>query len=276
MPSGSDQKAGEVAGGAGADDADDGLGRRITRPRALMRLPGWSEAAMSTGKVAAALSSSTPPAWMPPTSGSTIRSTTGRPSRSPTMRPTERSPKVMPVRRWGLTRSFATPIDSTGLRIPDLKRGHHLVGTPRFSPSGIMRRRPRAQIDAPDAPTGTSVSSRPSSAHRSVASGRRARKPSAARSTLRPANSAVRILPPVLSDASKTCTSGPESPPAPAVTSSQAAASPAMPPPTTATTGRGPGELLMKATGRRPRAVAHRRLRPARRRRSGARTRGRR
>jgi len=40
---------------------------------------------MSKGKVAAALSHRRHPAWIPPMSGSTRRSTTGRPSRSPTM-----------------------------------------------------------------------------------------------------------------------------------------------------------------------------------------------
>ena len=85
-------------------------------PSRCMRLPGWWAAAISTGKVAAALRSSTPPAWIPPTSGSTSRSTTGRPSRSPDdlARPTGRRWPVSGP-RWGTTRSLATRSDSAGL-----------------------------------------------------------------------------------------------------------------------------------------------------------------
>ena len=83
---------GDGAGGADTADAGDSAGR--TRPSRCMRLPGWSDAAISTGMVAAALRSSTSPALMPPISGSTRRSTTGRPSRSPTISPTERSPNT--------------------------------------------------------------------------------------------------------------------------------------------------------------------------------------
>ena len=117
----------------------------------------------------------------------------------------------------GWTRSLATRTDSPGLRIPDRNRGHHRVGTPRLRPSGIMRSRPRAQIEAPWPPTGTSCPSRPNSAHRSVASGRRARKASAARSTRRPANSAARSLPPTRSTGLEDVdldSSGPAVPPA--------------------------------------------------------------
>ena len=71
----------------------------------------------------------------------------------------------------------------------------------------MARSRPRAQIEAPNTPTGDSLSSRPSSAQSSVASGRRARKASAARSTVRPANSPERSLPPIRSDSSRTTTS---------------------------------------------------------------------
>ena len=129
-----------------------------TRPSRCMRLPGWSDAAIRTGMVAAALRSSTSPALMPPISGSTRRSTTGRPSRSPTISPTERSPNTAFPLRWGTTTSLAAASDSAGLRIPDRASGHQRVGTPRFNPSGMGRSRPRAQMEAPDAPTGTSWS----------------------------------------------------------------------------------------------------------------------
>ena len=204
-----------------------------------MRLPGWWAAAISTGMVAAALRWSTPPALIPPMSGSTRRSTTGRPSRPPTIAPTDRSPASGPGPRWGTTRSRATRSDSAGDRIPDRASGHQRVGTPRFSPSGMGRSRPRAQMDAPVVPGATSWSPRPSSSHNPVASGRRARKASAARSTVRPANGVDRSLPPVRSSDSTTWTTGEGRPSrSAAVTSSQAAARPAIPPPTTATVGR--------------------------------------
>ena len=145
--------------------------------------------------------------------------------------------------RWGRTRSAAARAAPVGLRIPERARGSHRVGTPRFRPSGIIRRRPRAHSDAPAAPGATRESSRPSSAHRPVASGRRAKKASAARSTVRPQNSADRTFPPGRLPASSTMTRG--RPPASAPgsdprssASCHAAASPAMPPPTTAMTGR--------------------------------------
>ncbi len=189
--------------------------------------------------VAAALRSSTSPALMPPISGSTRRSTTGRPSRSPTISPTERSPNTAFALRWGMTTSLAAARDSAGLRIPDRASGHQRVGTPRFNPSGMGRSRPRAQMEAPEAPTGTSWSDSPSSAQSSVASGRRARNASAARSTVRPANSAARSLPPTRSPDSSTRTIGAGVPArSEAATSSQAAARPAIPAPTTATVGR--------------------------------------
>ncbi len=228
VPWRSDQKT-------GADPA--GRGRR---PRLRMRLPVWWEAAMRAGKVAAALSSSTPPALIPPMSGSTNRSTTGRPRRSPMMSATDRSPLTGAAPRWGITRSLVTRSDSPGLRRPDRASGHHLVGTPRLRAAGIGRSRPRARIDAPVVPTGTSSSRTPICSQSSVASGRRARKASAARSTVRPANSAESSLPPTRLPASRTCTMGGPAPVAMSdeVTNSQAAERPAMPPPTTAMTGR--------------------------------------
>ena len=57
--------------------------------------------------MAAALRWSTPPALIPPTRGSTNRSTTGRPSRRPTMSPTDRSPASAAGRGRAPTRSRA-------------------------------------------------------------------------------------------------------------------------------------------------------------------------
>ncbi len=228
-----------------------------------MRLPPFRAASSSWGKVAAALRSSALPALIPPMSGSANRSTMARPSRPPTIPPTDSSSgrgsfPAGPRCRWG-RRSSAIRSDSPAVRIPERATGHHRVGTPRFNPGGIGRNRPRAQTDAPEAPTGTNAPLIPSSAQRSVASGRRARKASAPRSTVWSPNGAARSLPPRRLSASNTWTSGialsgssaapaprrssakgvmvPE-PRVPPVTSSQAAASPAMPPPTTATTGR--------------------------------------
>ena len=265
----SDQKSGVGA----PDAARSGAGARGGIRSRRMRLPGWWAAAMRTGKVAAALRSSTPPALM---RGSARRSTTGRPRRLPTMSPTDRSPASPFAPGRNGSRSRATRSDSAGLRMPDRKSGHHRVGMPRLRPAGMDRSRPRAQREAPDAPTGTSDPVRPSSSQRPVASGRRARKASAARSTVRPANSVARSFPPIRSSASRTWTSGPGASPPGAPTSSQAAASPAMPPPTTATTGRR-GRLTTARRGR-PGGIPARRPptrgappRPARRGRPGRR-----
>ncbi len=80
MLSRNDQKAGAERS---VDEVSNEVERLGTRRRRRMRLPGCWSAARRSGKVAAALSSSTSPAWMPPTRGSTRRSTTGRPRRRP-------------------------------------------------------------------------------------------------------------------------------------------------------------------------------------------------
>ncbi len=94
-------------------------------------------------------------------SGSTSRSTTGRPRRAPTSSPTARSPVTVRAAACGRTRSPATRSDSSGPRIPDRTSGHHRVGTPSTVPAGIARSRSRAHSDAPDAPDGDELLAEP-------------------------------------------------------------------------------------------------------------------
>ena len=110
--------------------------RRPARPSRRMRLPGWWDAAISTGNVAAALSSSTPPAWIPPTRGSTSRSTTGRPSRSPTISPTDRSPKAVPVPQVGFDQVPGHPERLRRAQDPRPGQGPPPGGDPEVEPVG--------------------------------------------------------------------------------------------------------------------------------------------
>ncbi len=70
-------------------------------PRHRIRLPAGGSRPGAPGRWRPRSSSSTPPAWIPPTSGSTSRSTTGRPRRASTISPTDRSPMARFDPRWG-------------------------------------------------------------------------------------------------------------------------------------------------------------------------------
>ena len=217
---------------AGSSLAPDGCMRR----RARISPPRWPAAARSWGETAAVLMSATEPALMPPTSGPTSVSTTRAPSLSATRGPSARSP-IGPRRLGrGASGSRARRSDPASPRTPERATGHQRVGTPRASPAGMGRNRPRAHTEAPDAPIGTSSASSPTARQRSTASGRRPSTPSGPRSTARPANSSLRSSPPRLGDASSTVTRGPPTAaPASPPLSSQAAARPAIPPPITIT-----------------------------------------
>ena len=150
------------------------------------------------------------------------------------------------------------PATPAGLRMPERTSGHHRVGTPRFSPAGMGRSRPRAQMDAPEAPTGTSWSVSPSSSQRLGGLGSAGQEGVGGQvDPVRPANSAARSLPPTRSSASNTCTSvrgarpGPTRPPAPRPRPGRRS-----PPPTTATVGRHtamPTSARLAVDGRRRR-----------------------
>ena len=182
-----------------------------------MRLPDWWEAAMSTGKVAAALSWSASPAWIPPMSGSARRSTTGRPRRSPTISPTARSPKAAARFEVG---EDQVPGHPEGLGRAEDPRSHQRPPPGGHSEVEAVGHRSEAAA-CPDGgtrrPHRDQRSGEAELAHSSVASGRRARKASAATSTRRPAKGTDRTLPPRRSAASSTMTSGTIAP-APATT----------------------------------------------------------
>ena len=224
-----------------------GVARARAVPRRRMRLPDWWEAAISTGKVAAALSSSTLPAWIPPISGSARRSTTGRPSRSPTISPDrpvaeadarfEVGEDQVPGHPEGLDRAQDP---RPGQRPPP--GGHAEVEPvghgpePAPGPDGGPRRPDRDQLVG-EAELAAQLGGLGPAGQEGVGgqvdrAGRRTRPD--------------RSLPPSRSADSSTTTSGttapaPGPPPAAAsgpATSSHAAASPAIPPPTTAMVGR--------------------------------------
>ncbi len=172
---------------------------------------------------------------MPPTSGSTSRSTTRRPSFLATSGPIARSPSGPRRSGRGATTSTSSRTLPRRPRMPDRATGKNRVGTPSSCPAGNGRRRPPDQTAAPAAPIGSSSAPSPSSRHSATASGRRPRNPSGPTSTGRPSNVSVFSLPPTRGVASSTTTvgvpgAGPSRPPV----SSHAAASPAMPAPTTA------------------------------------------
>ena len=146
MPPSSDQKSGGPSG-SGA-----GTSARMAR----MRPPRRCAAASRGGNVAAADMSSTEPAWMPPISGSTNMSTTRRPSLCATRGPMERSPIGPRVSGRGSTASRARPSAPRTPTMPERAVGQNRVGIPSAWPSGSVRRRPRAQTDAPRAAMGTS------------------------------------------------------------------------------------------------------------------------
>ncbi len=244
--------------------------------RARMREPPCESASSSAGNTAAALMCSLSPAWIPPMSGSTNHAVTSRPRRRRVISAIARSGTAST--RSGRcvghgTRSRATRPRPRGERIPDRASGPRRVGTPRASPGGSGRSRPRAHTKARRLAGDTSSSPRPRWRHRATASGRRARKASGPRSTARPPTTPSCSLPPRRSPASRTTTRAAGS----AEVSAHAAASPAMPPPTTATVVPGavpPALPGVSAPGMVRRASP--RPRRARRRRARRRTRGRR
>ena len=182
--------------------------RRRRRPR--MRLRDPAAASASWGAVAARLRSSARPALMPPTSGSTRRSTTSGPSGPrPPRRPTGR--RSAPAgsgaapgrgRPGHRRRRRARPTRSSG---PQRRSG-----TPSTWPSGSgpqpapgpderLARRRRDQVVARGRARGTGLG----------AQGTRARNVSGPASTGTPPSAAVWILPPSRSPASSTVTAAP-------------------------------------------------------------------
>ena len=178
-----------------------------------------SSSATTCGTVARADSERAWPAYTPPSSGSTSRSTTSSPSRSATNAATETSSSgagaVTSARARARPSSESTPVRASSSRS---------AGTP-ITERGSGRSAPRVQMR--DEMVAGCTRSRPSERARSTASGRRLSIASAPTSTVTPATSARRSLPPTTGEPSSTSTSSP------AAASSRAAASPAMPAPTT-------------------------------------------
>lgn len=198
-----------------------------------MRLPPFRQASSSAGNTASALRSSALAAWMPPTRGPANRSRTSLPRRLPTSSPTEWSCVLeASPGRAGTTRSRAARARPTIETIPDRARGRMRVGTPSTSPSGRGRSAPFAHTEAVELPGETRASSIPSSLHSSTASGLRAKKASAPRSTTRPPTVADRRWPPSREEASRTTIRVPGGADD---DSSHAADRPVIPPPMTAT-----------------------------------------
>ena len=161
------------------------------------------------------------PAYTPPSRGSTRRSTTSSPSRSATRSPTETS-------RVGAapTRSTLARARPASERTPLAARSSRSNGTP-IRLRGSRRRAPRDHTwEAAAVGCTTSI---PRSAASATPSGRRASIASAPTSTVTPATSARRSLPPTSGEPSSTSTSRP------ARTRSRAAVRPPIPAPTTTT-----------------------------------------
>ena len=189
------------------------------------------DASASPGRVASKDSSSDRPAYTPPSSGLTSRSTTSWPNRADTKLATGTSASRAVAGSSGSRLARASPAaDSTPLR-PSAARS---PGTPMNCRAGSGCIPPRLQIRAATAPGLTRCPSSPAPRISSTPSGRRASRASAPSSTLTPAISASDSLPPSRAAPSSTitCTGSPRR--------KYAAASPAMPPPTIATTGRAP------------------------------------
>jgi hypothetical protein len=180
-------------------------------------------AASSCGTVAASDSSSVSPALMPPTSGSTRRSSTSSPSRSRTTAPMVGSPSGATSGRARSSRARSIPAVDT---MPLAASSSRSVGTPRTWAAGSGRSSPRLQTRAVRAAGDTRSPSMPSSRHSSRPSGTRARKASADSSSIAPSNGVVRSFPPVPAGSTTTTE-------APVLTASHAAARPVIPAPTT-------------------------------------------
>ncbi len=166
------------------------------------------------------------PAYTPPSSGSTSRSTTSRPSRAATYSPTATS---APASVRSSVSSSAIRAMPSGEITPEAASRPRSPGTPMTCPLGIGRSAPRVHRAAVAVVGGWRRSPRPTARARSTASGRLASIDSAPRSTGTPAISPARSLPPSRADASSTVTRAPPS------SSRWAAASPEMPPPMTTT-----------------------------------------
>ena len=175
----------------------------------------------SCGTVARAESRRAWPAYTPPSSGSTSRSSTSSPSRLATRSPTERSPSTGTPGCSASTR--ASPASE---RTPDSRSSRRSTGTP-ITERGSGRSAPRVQI-RDDCTAGCTTSS-PSSWASATPSGRRLSIASAPTSTTTPPTSARRSLPPGSGAASSTVTSWPS------WRRTWAAVRPASPPPTTST-----------------------------------------
>ena len=155
----------------------------------------------SCGTVARAESRRAWPAYTPPSSGSTSRSTTSSPSRLATRSPTERSSSTaMPAR------SASTRASPSSERTPDSRSSRRSTGTP-ITERGSGRSAPRVQI-RDDCTAGCTTSS-PSSRASATPSGRRLSIASAPTSTTTPPTSVRRSLPPGSGAASSTVTSWP-------------------------------------------------------------------
>ncbi len=120
MPPPSAQNSGGPSGSGGGTSARS----------ARMRPPRRCAAANRGGNVAAADMSSTEPAWMPPTSGSTIMSTTREPSLWATRGPMARSPMGPRVSGRGKSASRARPAAPRTPTMPERAVGQNRVGTP--------------------------------------------------------------------------------------------------------------------------------------------------
>ena len=158
MPPSRDQKSG------GASSA--GAGRRIGRSGAHQAPRLWA-AASSRRETAAVDMSSTEPAWMPPISGSTRRSTTRRPSLRATSGPDRPVPDRAPAARaGGAARRGPGPAEPRSPRMPERADGQKRVGMPRASPAG-RGRTARGPRPAPRRPHRDRARARPSSRQRS-------------------------------------------------------------------------------------------------------------
>ncbi len=199
--------------------------------------PPRRAASKRAGKTDFADSSSMRPAWMPPTIGSINWYVSSGPSLVRSISPIDASSPTLNAAGNSSSRRAARR--ARQLRpLTDLTTAAE-VGTPRTSPAGSSYSDPRSQMDDPLTAIASNRSDQPSSVTSAVASGRRARKPSAPRSMVRPANVVVASAPPRRSLASMSSTRGVSSfGPRAAPESSHAAARPLMPPPTTTTEGR--------------------------------------
>ena len=188
-----------------------------------------SSSATTWGTAARAEISRACPAYTPPRSGSTRRSTTSRPSRSSTRLPMlmSASPSSVGGSRGSSAARIRPALESTG------SRSTASPGTP-INVRGSRTNRSRVHNWALVVAGCTIWPAMPTCAANAVASGRRLSIASAPRSTVTPATSPVCNFPPTRSAPSSTVTrrSGRRE------RNSVAAASPATPAPTTSTRGR--------------------------------------